>query len=163
MTLHLIAAVARNRAIGLDNRLLYWLPNDLKRFKQLTTGHTIIMGRRTYDSLPHGALPHRRNIVLTRSRKAIEECECFASLEEALNHCTDEEEVFVIGGASVYRQAMDRADVLNLTEIDDLPEEADVFFPPYDNWEEVWREEHSADERHKQAYAFVDYMRPKAE
>ena len=71
--------------------------------------------------------------------------------------------MFVIGGASVYRQAMDRADVLNLTEIDDLPEEADVFFPPYDNWEEVWREEQSADERHKQAYAFVDYMRPKAE
>ena len=121
MTLHLIAAVARNRAIGLDNRLLYWLPNDLKRFKQLTTGHTIIMGRRTYDSLPHGALPHRRNIVLTRSRKAIEGCDCYASLEEALNHCTEEEEVFVIGGASVYRQAMDRADVLNLTEIDDLP------------------------------------------
>lgn len=163
MTLHLIAAVARNRAIGLDNRLLYWLPNDLKRFKQLTTGHTIIMGRRTYDSLPHGALPHRRNIVLTRSMKAIEGCDCYASLEEALNHCTDEEEVFVIGGASVYRQAMDRADVLNLTEIDDLPEEADAFFPPYDDWEEVWRENHPTDERHKQAYAFVDYVRRKAE
>ena len=163
MTLHLIAAVARNRAIGLDNRLLYWLPNDLKRFKQLTTGHTIIMGRRTYDSLPHGALPHRRNIVLTRSRTAIEGCDCYASLEEALNHCTEEEEVFVIGGASVYRQAMDRADVLNLTEIDDLPEEADAFFPPYDDWEEVWRENHPTDERHKQAYAFVDYVRRKAE
>lgn len=163
MTLHLIAAVARNRAIGLDNRLLYWLPNDLKRFKQLTTGHTIIMGRRTYDSLPHGALPHRRNIVLTRSRKAIEGCDCYASLEEALNHCTDEEEVFVIGGASVYRQAMNRADVLNLTEIDDLPAEADAFFPPYDDWEEVWREDHPTDERHQQAYAFVDYIRPKAE
>ena len=67
----LIAAVAKNGAIGYQNKLLYWLPNDLKRFKQLTTGHTIIMGRRTYDSLPHGALPHRRNIVLTRRQTAV--------------------------------------------------------------------------------------------
>ena len=161
--LSLIAAVALNRVIGCQGRLPWQLPADMAHFKSLTMGHTIIMGRCTYDSLPHGALPHRRNIVLTRSRKAIEGCDCYASLEEALNHCTEEEEVFVIGGASVYRQAMDRADVLNLTEIDDLPEEADAFFPPYDDWEEVWRENHPTDERHKQAYAFVDYVRRKAE
>jgi len=159
MTIHLIAAVARNRAIGHDNKLLYWLPNDLKRFKQLTTGHTIIMGRRTYESLPHGALPNRRNIVLTRSKKAIEGCESYASLEEALRHCGTDEQVYVIGGASVYRQAIGCADVLNLTEIDDMPAEADAFFPPYDEWQETWREEHDTDERHKQKYAFVDYIR----
>ncbi len=159
MNIHLIAAVARNRAIGKDNQLLYWLPNDLKRFKQLTTGHTIIMGRRTYESLPHGALPNRRNIVLTRSKKTFERCECFTSLEIALAHCEADEDVFVIGGESVYKQAISKADILNLTEIDDLPKEADAFFPPYDEWQEVWRENHEPDERHQQAYAFVDYKK----
>ena len=159
MTIHLIAAVARNLAIGNENKLLYWLPNDLKRFKQLTTGHTILMGRRTYDSLPHGALPNRRNIVLTRSKHAIEGCECFTSLEEALKHCSAEEDIYVIGGESVYRQAIEKADVLNLTEIDHTPDEADAFFPPYDEWQKVWREDHAPDERHAHAYAFVDYKR----
>ena len=76
MMVNIIAAVARNRAIGYQNKLLYWLPNDLKRFKSLTTGHTIIMGRRTFESLPKGALPNRRNIVLSRSTKCVPNCEC---------------------------------------------------------------------------------------
>ena len=82
--INIIAAVAKNRAIGYKNKLIYWLPNDLKRFKALTTGHTIIMGRNTFLSLPKGALPNRRNIVLSRSVKSFEGCDVYPSLEEAL-------------------------------------------------------------------------------
>ena len=154
----IIAAVAKNRAIGFQNKLIYWLPNDLKRFKALTTGHTIIMGRRTYESLPKGALPNRRNVVLTRSAKEFPGCEVFPSLDEALKHTDAEEDIYIIGGASVYRQALPLADRLCLTEIDDIPAEADVFFPPYeDEWQEISREEHDTDERHAHRYAFVDY------
>lgn len=155
----IIAAVARNRAIGYRNKLLYWLPDDLRRFKQLTTGHTIIMGRRTFESLPKGALPNRRNIVLSRGSSDFPGCDRFASLKEALAHCKDNEEVFIIGGASVYGQAMPIADRLCLTEIDDVPENADAFFPPYEDWVEVWREQHYKDDRHGYDFAFVDYMK----
>ena len=89
----IIAAVAKNRAIGYQNKLIYWLPNDLKRFKALTTGHTIIMGRNTFLSLPKGALPNRRNIVLSRSTKAFEGCDVYPSIEEALKHCSAEEDI----------------------------------------------------------------------
>ena len=159
MRINIIAAVARNRAIGNDNKLLYWLPNDLKRFKALTTGHTIIMGRKTFDSLPKGALPNRRNVVVSRTVKELPGCEVFASLDEALRHCAVDEDVYVIGGASIYEQALPLADRLCLTEIDDTPAEADVFFPSYDGWHEVSREEHNTDEKHAQRYAFVDYER----
>ena len=157
----LIAAVARNGAIGYRNRLLYWLPNDLKRFKALTTGHTIIMGRRTFESLPKGALPNRRNIVLSRGVRDIPGAEVFPSLPAALKACTPDEEVFIIGGASVYAQALPLADRLCLTEVDDTPLQADAFFPPFslDEWTEEWSEEHLPDERHEQAYRFVDYIR----
>lgn len=155
----LIAAVAQNRAIGYQNKLLYWLPNDLKRFKKLTTGHTILMGRRTFESLPKGALPNRRNIVLSRRQMDFPGCECYASIEDALNHCKPDEEVFVIGGASVYRQALPLANRLCLTEVDDIPPHADAFFPPYDGWIPVWKEEHGLDERHAYRYTFVDYER----
>ena len=159
MPIHIIAAVAKNRAIGYQNKLLYWLPNDLKRFKALTTGHTIIMGRRTFESLPKGALPNRRNIVLTRSQQAFPGCDVFASLEEALKHCQADEEVFIIGGASVYQQAMAVADHLYLTEIDDTPKDADAFFPPYNDWKMVQKETHPKDDKHAFEYAFVDYIR----
>ena len=155
----IIAAVARNRAIGYENKLIYWLPNDLKRFKVLTTGHTIIMGRNTFLSLPKGALPNRRNIVLTRSQKTFPGCDVFASLEDALAHCDKDEDVYIIGGASVYRQALPLADRLCLTEINDTPEKADTFFPPYDDWKEVSREDHEKDERHEYEYSFVDYIK----
>lgn len=153
----IIAAVAGNRAIGYQNKLLYWLPDDLKRFKQLTTGHTIIMGRHTFESLPKGALPNRRNVVLSRSQSYFPGCERFSSLTEALKHCREDEEVYIIGGASVYEQALSLADRLCLTEIDDVPENADTFFPPYDDWQEVWRERHFKDERHDYDFSFVDY------
>lgn len=103
----IIAAVDRKRGIGYQNRLLFWLPNDLKRFKALTTGNTIIMGRKTFESLPKGALPNRRNVVLSTQKDLI--CpgtEVFPSLEEALSSCQPDEHVYIIGGASVYRQAL---------------------------------------------------------
>lgn len=155
----LIAAVARNRAIGYQNKLLYWLPNDLRRFKALTTGHTIIMGRRTFESLPKGALPNRRNIVLSRSGATFPGAETFPTLEAALAVCPPDEEVFVIGGASVYQQALPLANRLCLTEIDDIPADADVFFPDYSDWTVAWEEQHEPDDRHAHRYRFVDYVR----
>ncbi|MBQ6653019.1 MAG: dihydrofolate reductase [Prevotella sp.] len=155
----IIAAVARNRAIGYQNKLIYWLPNDLKRFKQLTTGNTIIMGRRTFESLPKGALPNRRNIVLSRAKQSFPGCECYPSLEAALRNCKTDEEIYIIGGASVYAQAMRVADRLCLTEIDDTPDHADTFFPPYEDWKETKRDSHRKDDRHAYDYAFVDYVR----
>lgn len=154
-----IAAVAANRAIGYKNKLLYWLPNDLKRFKALTTGHTIIMGRHTFESLPKGALPNRRNIVLSRTADHFEGCDSYHSLDEALADCPKDEDVYIIGGASVYEQALDIADRLCLTEVHDVPNDADAFFPVYDGWKEVSREEHDTDEKHNQRYAFVDYVK----
>lgn len=155
----IIAAIAQNKAIGYGNKLLYWLPNDLKRFKALTTGHTIIMGRKTFDSLPKGALPNRRNVVLSRSQSAIEGCEVYQSLEDALQHCSADEDIYIIGGASVYEQALPKADRLCLTEVQDTPEKADAFFPEFRYWREVWREEHDKDDKHAQRYSFVDYIR----
>ena len=183
----IIAAVAKNRAIGFKNKLIYWLPNDLKRFKALTTGHTIIMGRNTFLSLPKGALPNRRNIVLSRSafvsppelggvsegRGGLKNgqtnsnlnalypgCDVYPSLEAALEHCAPDEDIYIIGGASVYRQALPLADRLCLTEIDDTPAEADTFFPPYeDDWQEESREDHPVDDRHAFPYSFVNYIR----
>ena len=158
--INIIAAVAKDRAIGFQNKLIYWLPNDLKRFKALTTGHTIIMGRNTFLSLPKGALPNRRNIVLSRTVTDFPGCDVYPSLEEALAHCTKDEDVYIIGGASVYTQALSLADRLCLTEVDDTPKEADTFFPEYKtDWREVAREDHDIDERHAQRYAFVDYVR----
>ncbi len=172
----IIAAVAENRAIGFENKLIYWLPNDLKRFKALTTGHTIIMGSNTFRSLPKGPLPNRRNVVLTRKGQApllspqggktkpspvgeLEGAETFPSLECALKSCRPDEEVFIIGGASVYQQAIGIADRLCLTEIHDVPAQADTFFPDYSDWHETAREEHVKDERHAFDYAFVEYRR----
>lgn len=157
---NMIAAVARNRAIGFQNKLIYWLPNDLKRFKQLTTGHTILMGRRTFESLPKGALPNRRNCVLTTSVGQLPGCECFRSWDAFLATCTPDEDIYIIGGASLYSELIDKADRLCLTEIDDTPAEADTFFPDYSEWQEQSRENHAPDERHAFAYSFVDYTRP---
>lgn len=157
--INIIAAVANNRAIGYKNKLLYWLPNDLKRFKALTTGHTIIMGRNTYLSLPKGALPNRRNVVLSRTTKDFPGCEVFSSLEKALKSCKDDEQVYIIGGTRVYEQAIALADRLCLTEIDDTPQEADAFFPDYSDWQIETKEAHPKDEKHAFEYAFVDYIR----
>ena len=157
--INVIAAVARNRAIGFENKLIYWLPDDLKRFKALTSGHTIIMGRNTFLSLPKGALPNRRNVVLSRTCADFPGCDTYASLDEALKHCAPDEDVYIIGGASVYEQALAFADRLCLTEIDDTPDNADTFFPDYSDWKEEWREEHYKEEKHEYDFAFVDYTK----
>ena len=155
----IIAAVAKNRAIGFKNKLIYWLPNDLKRFKQLTTGHTIIMGSNTFRSLPKGALPNRRNVVLSRRSKDFPGCDVYPSLEKALQSCRPDEDIYIIGGASVYEQAVKVADRLCLTEVDDVPQEADTFFPDYSEWRVEKKEAYPKDERHAFEYAFVDYVR----
>ncbi len=167
----IIVAIAENRAIGLKNELIYWLPNDMKRFRKLTTGNTIVMGRKTFESLPKGALPNRRNIVVSRSaaKDAFAGTECYGSLEEALqaarsgydyegNHSED---VYIIGGASIYEQAIGLADRLCLTCVHDTPTEADTFFPEIDQtvWKETEREDHEKDEKHEQSYSFVDMIR----
>ncbi len=157
----LIAAIAENNAIGHENKLIYWLPNDLKRFKELTTGHTIIMGSNTFRSLPKGALPNRRNIVLSRKESNFPGAEHFTSLQEALSNCIDEEIVYIIGGEQLYNSALPIADILCLTEIKDTPAEADAFFPAFDKreWEVIETENHYADEKHTHDYCFVTYLR----
>lgn len=157
----LIAAIAENNAIGHENKLIYWLPNDLKRFKELTTGHTIIMGSNTFRSLPKGALPNRRNIVLSRKTQYFEKAETFSSLEEALNNCKDEEIIYIIGGETLYKAAMPLADVLCLTEIKDTPAQADAFFPKFDKskWEIIENESFPKDEKHEFEYRFVTYVK----
>ena len=161
--LALIAAIAKNNAIGFENKLIYWLPNDLKRFKELTTGHTIIMGSNTFRSLPKGALPNRRNIVLSRKEKEFPGCETFSSLEEALANCTNEEVVYIIGGEMLYRTALPLADILCLTEVEDTPKEADAFFPLFkkSEWKVIEQEEHTTDEKHNFCYRFVTYSKRK--
>lgn len=164
MTLHIICALTDNHAIGLRGGLLYHLPADLKHFKALTTGHTILMGRRTFESLPKGALPNRRNVVITRQATfQAPGVEVYHSFEAALKACKTDEEVFAIGGASVYAAALPLADRLCLTHIRTTPDEADTFFPPYDpaQWELEWEEEHPADEKGRPAFTFANYIRKK--
>ncbi len=159
MRINIIAAVAKNRAIGFENKLIYWLPNDLKRFKALTTGHTIIMGRNTYLSLPKGALPNRRNVVLSSTISELPGCDVYPTLDAALKSCRPDEDIYIIGGARVYEQAISMADRLCLTEVNDTPAQADAFFPDYSDWQVVNQEAHPKDERHAFEYAFTDYER----
>ena len=160
--LSIIVDIAKNNGIGKDNQLLYWLPNDLKRLKALTTGHTVIMGRKTFDSLPKGALPNRRNIVLSRQDGLVcAGAECFTSLEEALAHCNAEEEIFIMGGASVYKEALPLTHRLYITLVHDTGKQADAFFPEIDEkvWKETGREDHHTDEKHLYPYSFINYER----
>lgn len=141
----IIACISKkHRAIGYQNRLLYAIPSDMTRFRMLTTGHTIIMGRKTFESLPNGALPNRRNIVISKTIEQIAGCEVFASLEEALEARKEaaEEECFIIGGASIYEQALPFADKLYLTIVEKEPEAADTFFPEINpaEWEVTEKE-----------------------
>ena len=129
MSINIIVCMAENGAIGADNQLLYTLPEDMQRFKHLTTSHTVIMGRNTYLSLPHGALPHRSNIVLSTILKTLPDCEVYPSTKEALAHIPPEEELFVMGGEEVYRTLLPLASRLYLTVVHDTPSHADTFFP----------------------------------
>ena len=148
----IIACISKkHRAIGYQNRLLYAIPSDMTRFRMLTTGHTIIMGRKTFESLPNGALPHRHNIVISKTREQIAGCEVYTSLEEALaarkeavgsKEATEEDECLIIGGASLYEQALPFADKLYLTIVEKEPEHADTFFPEINpaEWEVTEKE-----------------------
>lgn len=128
--LSIIACISKvHRAIGYKNRLLYAIPSDMTRFRMLTTGHTIIMGRKTFESLPNGALPNRRNIVISKTKEQITGCEVFSTLEEAVGSKEASDECFIIGGASIYEQALPFADKLYLTIVEKEPEHADTFFP----------------------------------
>ncbi len=162
MTLHIICALTRNRAIGHRGGLLYYLPADLRHFKQLTTGHTVVMGRKTFESLPKGALPNRRNVVITHQADyAAPGIEVFHSLPEALAACQGDADVYIIGGASLYEAALPLADRLCLTHIEAEPAEADTYFPPYEaaDWVLESEEAHEPDERNLQPYRFAFYRR----
>lgn len=159
MTLSLIAAVAKNRAIGYQNKLLFAIKEDMEHFKRLTMGHVIIMGRHTFESLPNGALPHRKNIVISKSQTIFKGCTRASSFEGALAMCQKEAEVFVIGGEQVYKETISQADKLYLTEIDALPQQADAFFPAYDDWQLVAKEIHKKGKSKSFAFAFSIYHR----
>lgn len=153
-----IVVIAENSAIGKNNDLLCHLPADLKHFKELTMGHTIIMGRRTFESLPKGALPGRENIVVTRNAdyQAAGAVVCH-SVDEALQKASMPGERFIIGGAQLYAATIDKVDMLHLTELHASFADADTFFPQInrDEWQEVERIDCQADERSRYSYSFV--------
>ncbi len=159
----IIVAIAQNLAIGKNNDLLWHLPADLKHFKQLTTGRTVIMGERTFLSLPRRPLPNRRNIVITdKADLQFDGCEMAHSIDEAARLCRPDEENFVIGGGSIYRQFMPLADTLHITWVyRDF--DADTFFPAIDaaTWEAVAQSERQRDEATGLEFAFVTYKRRK--
>ena len=128
----IIACVGKNLELGKNNDLIWNLPNDLKYFKKVTSGKTVIMGRRTFDSLP-GVLPKRRNIVLQlKDESMIDGVEIFNSIPDILDNIKDEEEVFIIGGASIYKQFLPYAKKLYLTEVNNTCKDPDVYFPKFD-------------------------------
>lgn len=161
-TVSIIAIVARDGAIGRGGDQPFHIAADFRRFKELTLGQPIVMGRRTFEALPKGALPGRRNIVVTRSSGwTAPDVETAPSLEEALQLCADADEVFIIGGGQIYRQAMTMADRLYITEVDaDVPD-ADTHFPPVDpaTWRLTDASEIATDPRSNAPYRFALYTR----
>lgn len=161
--LNIIAAIGRRGELGRDGNLIWHISEDLKHFKHLTVGHTVIMGRRTWESLPIGALPDRRNIVVSSNpRFEATGAEVAPSLADAVRLAADEDEIFIIGGGSVYQQAINAADRLYLTQIEGEAEDADTYFPPVDPtlWEidEMGEEARSRD---GVAYRFITLRRKK--
>lgn len=155
-----IAAVAENNALGKENQLLWHLPDDFKRFKSLTSGHYIIMGRKTFESFPK-PLPNRTHVIISRQANYQPEgCIVVNSLEQAMEACPKTEEVFIIGGGEIYRQSIAVADKLDLTKVH-ASFEADTYFPEVDlsKWQLVFEEHHAKDERHDFAFTFQTYLR----
>lgn len=162
----IIAAIGKNNELGKKNQLLWSLPADMKHFKETTSGHTVIMGQKTYESIGH-PLPNRRNIVLTKDIKFKAEglpaqtgVEISNSLEDTLNSLKDsKEEVFVIGGGQIYKQSFDFADKLYITHVDMTDKDADTFFPEIIPivWNEVSHEEHKKDDKNPYNYTFSVY------
>jgi dihydrofolate reductase len=158
----IMAAIAKNNVIGKDNNLIWHLPADLRFFKQTTKGHTLIMGRKTFESLGN-PLPHRDSLVVTRNvAYSSDGITVFHSLESALAYAEKKglEKVFILGGGEIYRQSMNIADKLIITEVH-AEFEGDTYFPEIDSemWKEISREVHKADEKNKYDFAFVEYVR----
>lgn len=156
----LIAAAAENNALGKDNAMLWHLPDDFKRFKAITTGHHIIMGRKTFESFPK-PLPNRTHVIITRQKKyAPEGCIVVDSMENAIAACPKDEDIFIIGGGEIYNLGMPFADTIELTRVHDSFE-ADAFFPEIDRneWELISEEYRPADEKHKVDFSFQTFAR----
>jgi dihydrofolate reductase len=156
----LIAAMSENRVIGINNKLPWHLPADLRHFRRLTTGHPVIMGRRNYESIGK-PLPNRTNIVVTRNpdyRAA--GCLVTHSLDDAMNSAGNDSEIFIIGGAEIYRQAFDRANRIFITLIH-ARIEGDTYFPEFEGppWREISRERHERDENNPYSFSFLIYER----
>lgn len=159
----LIAAAAENNALGKDNDLLWHLPDDFKRFKKLTTGHKIIMGRKTFESFPK-PLPNREHIIITRDKNykvEFESCQIVHSLEEALQLVKNDPISYIIGGGEIYRQGEEFATKIELTRVYASFEDADTFFPEIDS--DIWKleaeEHHPVDERHNHSFTYMTYTR----
>ena len=162
MTISIIVAMAANRAIGINNQLIWHNSNDLKHFKTLTMGHSIVMGRRTFESFPKGALPGRQNIVITHNKHYHPQgVTVVHSVDEALQAATMPGEIFIIGGAQIYAATIDMVQTLHLTRLHATFDEADAFFPAInpDEWQQLNCERHDADERNPYAYDFVTLVR----
>ena len=160
MKISIIAAMSENRVIGRDGSLPWHLPADLARFKTITTGHTVIMGRKTFESVGK-PLPNRRSIVITRNNDYQHEGVVIAhSMDEALDHAAGEDEVFVLGGQAIYEVAFPRADCLYITIVH-ATIKGDTYFPTcnLDEWRLVEDDRHEADERHAHAFSFRQYAR----
>lgn len=157
-----IVVVAHNGAIGKNGDLLCHLPADLKHFKAITMGHSIIMGRKTFESFPKGPLPGRQNIVVTRNTQYHPEGATIVhSVEQAIAQAEMPGEVFILGGAQLYKATINEVDTLYLTRLDhDFPE-ADAHFPALDmeQWEEIDREDHDPDEKNRFPYSFITLRR----
>jgi dihydrofolate reductase len=156
----IIAAIGNNNELGKGNDLIWHLPADLQRFKKRTTGHAIIMGRNTFESIGK-PLPNRRSIIITRNTSYQKEgCEIVHSLEDAIKLIEPQDDAFIIGGAQIYKEAMEKnvVDQLDITKVhQDF--DADVFFPTIDSktWKEVSREDLSPDEKNLYTYSFINY------
>lgn len=163
-TLSAIVAIALDGAIGKDGDLLWHLSADMKHFKSITMGHSIVMGRRTFESLPKGALPGRQNIVITRNPDFSAPGVTIAhSVEEALEKAEMPGEVMIIGGAQIYRAALPMVQTIHLTRVEASFPDADTFFPELrpDEWEASPEERHDADERNPFPYTFLTLTRKK--
>lgn len=158
----IIAAASENNILGKDNDLIWHLPKDFKRFKELTSGHFIIMGRKTFESFPK-PLPNRTHIIITRdisySDSLPESCFAFKSIEEGLRFCENQENIFIIGGGEIYKQMMDISDKIELTRVH-TDVEGDTLFPEIDNkWELVEEVKIEKDEKHLYDFTYLTYIK----
>ncbi|QAA82992.1 dihydrofolate reductase [Aequorivita sp. H23M31] len=157
----IIAAAGENNELGKDNDLPWHLPDDFKRFKKLTSHHFIIMGRKTFESLPK-TLPDRVHIVITHDKNyGNVGAEVVYSLPEALEKATSTKDVFIIGGGEIFKQALDVADKIELTRVQATFKDADTFFPEFstDNWKLISEKKHEKDEKHKYAFTYETWVR----